>query len=182
MFVEGARTEEDYLVHWHRLCRMRVNVRIDPFRGAPRQLIDRAAREKRQSDRDARRGRGRAYDEVWCMFDVDEHPALHEVETMAADNGIHLAVSSPCLELWFVLHFEDQTAHIERDVAQRRSAELLRSGKVLSPDALTALEAHHLEARSRAQGLDRKHEGDSSPPWTNPSTGAWRVVDSIRTT
>jgi len=115
------------------------------------------------------------------MFDVDEHPRLNEVETMAGDNGVVLAVSSPCLELWFVIHFEDHEAHIERADAQRRSAQLLQSEKALSQEALIALEARLDDARARARRLDRKHSGDGSPAWTNPSSGAWRLVDSIRT-
>jgi hypothetical protein len=179
VFVEGARTEADYLIHWHRIHRTTVNVNIHPFRGAPRQLIDQAAEEKRQDERDARRGRGPAYDEVWCVFDVDEHPYLNEVEQMARDNGISLAVSNPCLELWFVLHFEDQTAHLERDAAQRQAAGFLGCGKVLTAEALTELESRHSAARTRAQALDAKHDGDGSPPRSNPSSGVWRLVDQI---
>ena len=114
------------------------------------------------------------------MFDIDEHPSLHEVRTMAADNGINLAVSSPCLELWFLLHYADQTAHIDRHDAQRRSADLLHCEKALTRDALESLEEFYPEARDRARALDSKHAGDGSPPWTNPSSGVWRVVDSIR--
>jgi hypothetical protein len=179
-FVEGARTEEDYLVHFHRIHRADVNLRIDPFRGAPRQLVERAAEAKRKSERGARKAEGRAYDEVWCVFDIDEHPLLNEVETMARDNGIRLAVSSPCLELWFVLHFENQTAYIDRDAAQRRASQLLGCGKSLSGDALAQLERAHDQARARAQALDAKHRGDGSSIWANPSTGAWKLVDSIR--
>lgn len=179
-FVEGLRTEEDYLVHFHRIHREDVNLSLDPFRGAPRQLVERAADAKRRSDREAKRGKGRAYDEVWCVFDIDEHPHLSEVETMARGNGIHLAVSSPCLELWFILHFEDQTAHLERGPAQQRAAELLRCKKKLSPQALATLEANYGAARARAQALDARHEGDGSAEWSNPSTSAWRLIESIR--
>lgn len=180
VFVEGDRTEEDYLVYWHRLHRSSVNVHIDPFRGAPRQLIDEAAREKRKGDREARRGKGRAFDEVWCMFDVDEHPLLNEVGIKAVDNEINLAVSSPCLELWFILHFQEQSAHIERRHAQKCASELLGCGKALTHDALAGLEHRYDEARDRARQLDRKHSGDGSPAWSNPSSGAWRLVDTIR--
>ena len=180
VFVEGERTEEDYLVHWHRLHRTSVNVVVDPFHGPPRQLIDRAARAKRTSRREERRGRGRSYDEVWCVFDIDDHPSLNEVETMARDNEISVAVSSPCIELWFVLHFEDQTAHIERTAAQERSRELLGCGKALNEAALAVLEERYEAARQRARHLDEKHHGDGSPRWTNPSSGVWQIIDSVK--
>jgi hypothetical protein len=31
-----------------------------------------------------------------------------------------LTSPDPCVELWFILHFEDQTAYLERQTAQRR--------------------------------------------------------------
>jgi len=162
VFVEGERTEEDYIRHWHRANRFNVNVRLHPQRGMPRTLVETAAAEKRQAEREEKRGRGRAYDEVWCVFDVDDHPRLHEVEPMARDNGIHLAVSNPCIELWFMLHFRDQTAYIHRADAQRAAAECLACGKTLSTGALAALEEHHSDARARAIALDAKHQGDRS--------------------
>lgn len=179
MFVEGERTEEDYLLHWHRRNRFNVNVRIHPDRGSPRTLIDKAAEEKKKAEREGRRGRGRAYDEVWCVFDVDDHPVLHEVTTKARDNGIHLAISNPCIELWFLLHFGDQTAYIDRAAAQRNSAEHLSCEKSLSAEALAMLEARHEKAETRARALDVKHAGDGSPPGWNPSSGTWRIVNSI---
>lgn len=180
VFVEGRRTEEHYIVHWHRKHRENVLVTVDPFRGGPRQLIDRAVEAKKRGDRDARRRRGRPYDEIWCFFDVDEHHAIDEVEVVAAAHGIKLAVSNPCLELWFILHFQDQTAHIDRHSAQSRSEALLSCSKCLSESALDALESGHDDATSRAQKLDFKHHGDGSPPRSNPSSGAWELVDSIR--
>jgi hypothetical protein len=50
-------------------------------------------------------------DEVWCVFDVDEHPKLAEARDQANANGIQLAVSNPCFELWLLLHFQEHRAH-----------------------------------------------------------------------
>jgi hypothetical protein len=182
VFVEGLRTEEDYLVHWHRAHRRHVNVTIHPFRAGPRQLIERAVQEKRRGEREQRRGRGRAYDEVWCCFDVDEHPHLHEVEQIAQANGIALAVSNPCIELWFLLHYESQTAYVDRWDAQRRASDHLGCGKALTPTALTELETRLSIATERAQALDVKHAGDGSPAGHNPSSSVWRLVGSISST
>lgn len=179
MLVEGLRTEEDYLVHWHRAHRTKVNVTVHPFRGGPRQLIDRAVEEKRKSEREQRRGGGRTYDEVWCCFDVDAHPGLNEVETIARAHDIRLAVSNPCMELWFLLHFENQTAYLDRWAAQSRASHHLRCGKALSSTAFNELEGRHAIAAERAQALDTKHEGDGSPPGDNPSSSVWRLVATI---
>jgi hypothetical protein len=180
VFAEGLRTEEQYVVHWHRRHRDRVNVVIDDFRGTPLQIVQRAVAAKKESERESRKGRGDAYDKVWCICDVDEHPNLAEAINLAEAHGIGLAISNPCIELWFILHFEDQTAYIDRKAAQSRAKELLSCGKSLSDAALLALEERHDHAAERAQALDQKHEGDGSAAGSNPSSAVWRLIDSIR--
>lgn len=180
LFVEGLRTEEIYLVDWHRRYRDRVRVTIDPYRAGPFQLVERAVAAQRAEAYDARRGRGRAYDQIWCVFDRDEHPNFESAVDLAARHGIRVAVSNPCIELWFLLHFEDQTAFIDRHEAQARAETILCCSKVLSPAALESLADGYDEARQRAMRLDEKHHGDGSPPGSNPSSGLWRVIDQVR--
>jgi len=114
------------------------------------------------------------------MFDRDEHPNFAQAIDLAEKHGINLAISNPCLELWFILHFEDQTSYLERYAAQHRAEELLGSPKVLTESALTALAHGYDEARRRAKKLDEKHAGDGSPPRSNPSSGVWRLIDLLR--
>ncbi len=180
MFVEGLRTEEIYLVDWHRRYRDRVTVTVDPFRGGPLQLVKRAIEAQRIEKRETRRGRGRPYDQIWCMFDRDEHPNFVEALQLATDHGIHLAISNPCLELWFLLHFQDQTAFIDRHDAQQRAEMSLQCARTLTPAATEKLAEHYQRARERAIKLDEKHCGDGSTPGSNPSSGVWKVVEAIR--
>lgn len=91
-------------------------------------------------------------------------------------------ISNPCIELWFVLHFADQTAHIERGVAQRRSRELLGCDKVLTGPALAELSERYVHAKQRAQQLETKHAGDGSPEHSNPSSNMWELIERIRGT
>lgn len=180
MFVEGLRTEELYLTYWRRQYRDRVLVEIDPYRGGPLQLVEKAVEAQRTEARDARKGRGRAHNQTWCVFDRDEHPNFTKAIALADRHGINLAISNPCLELWFILHFEDQTAHMDRHPAQHRAEEFLGCSKVLTESALSALAERYDEARRRAMKLDEKHAGDGSPPGNNPSSGMWRLIDLIR--
>lgn len=180
VFVEGKRTEERYLVDWARRYRGDVIVVIDPFRGVPLSLVEHAVKLQRQERRDERRARGRKYDEIWCVFDIDEHPDLDRAFDLARRHGIHLAVSNPCLELWFILHFEDQSAWIHRRRAQERSEELLGCGKVLSDDAVAVLFDRYDCAADRARQLERRHSDAGSDPGENPSSGVWRLIETIR--
>ena len=178
-YVEGLRTEEQYVNDWYRRHRANVVVTIDDFRGGPLQLVQHAVEAQRRAKRDERKARGKGYDQYWCVFDVDEHPNLAQAVDLARRHGIRLAISSPCLELWFILHFESQTAWIERGRAQSRSKELLDCSKSLTEPALGVLAERYADARDRAKALDVKHEGDGSPPRSNPSSGVWRLIDSI---
>jgi RloB-like protein len=180
VYVEGARTEEDYLVYWSRLYRTRVRVTIAPERGVPTTLVAHAIEAKKAGVREEKRGRGSAWDEIWCMFDEDAHPGLHDAIASAAANDIKLAVTNPCVELWFILHFEDQTGHIERQQAQSRARHHLSCEKALSDTALDLLGRHYENARARAIALDAKHAGDGSPTRSNPSSEVWKLVDRIR--
>lgn len=180
MFVEGLRTEDMYLTYWHRRCRDRIRIEIEPFRGAPLQLVKRAVEAQQTEARDAKKGRGRAHGQIWCIFDRDEHPNFEQALALANMHGTNLATSNPCLELWFVPHFEDKTAHLERHAAQGRAEDLLGCSKFLSESALRALAERYDEAKARAEKLDEKHAGDGSPSGNNPSSGIWRLIDVVR--
>jgi len=143
-------------------------------------MVDVAVEHKRRSERDQKRGRGRAYDEVWCVFDVDEHHAISEARRKARDNDVRLAISNPCIELWFLLHFQDQTAELDRAAAQRLSADALGSGKSLSLESRQVLTARHDEAVVRARALSTRHDGNGLPPDANPSSSLWELIESIR--
>jgi hypothetical protein len=179
VFAEGEVTEEDYLKHWHRRFRARVNVEIHEFHGTPLALVQRAVEAKDAEEKAERRGKGRAHDEVWCVFDVDQHPLLGEAIDFAKANDIHLAISNPCIELWFVLHFADQAAYIDSHAAQRLARGHLDCDKALSVPALAALDRGYDEAKARAQSLDIKHHGDGTPAPGNPSSSIWQLTDSI---
>lgn len=179
-FTEGESTEDGYLVHWRREFRDRVLVTVDTFHGGPLQLVERAIDSKRSEASEERRGRGRAHDEIWCVFDRDAHPNVPQAIEKAGAHGINIVISNPCIELWFMLHFEDQTGHLERGHAQRRSRDLLGCAKSLTPTALKELSGRYSDAKRRARLLDEKHLGDGSSQRSNPSSNMWQLVDRIR--
>jgi hypothetical protein len=156
-----------------------VAVEIDDAGGVPKTLVERAAARKREAERDAKSQRDEflSYDEVWCVFDVDEHPHLPDARQQARDNEIDLAVSNPCFELWALLHFQDHTAHIERRDARRRLKRHLPEYDKALPFA--RLHPKYADAVRRSQELDRRRE-DADDPGGNPSTGVHRLTERIR--
>lgn len=180
VLVEGSKTEDGYLLPLRRAVRDKVLLTVDARGGAPFTLVERAVEAKRASARDAARARGRAFEDIWCVFDVDEHPKVPEAIALAQAHGIEVVISNPCIELWFILHFEDQTAAIDRHQAQHRAEELLSCKKNLTDDAIELLYARYADARRRAQALDAKHQGDGSPPRSTPSSDVWRLIEHLR--
>lgn len=184
MLTEGRRTEVEYLAKWASEFRDRVTVEFDAFHGAPMSLVERAVVLVEQRERALRRKRDEPpFDEIWCVFDRDEHPYVAEALSVAERHEIGVAFSNPCFELWLVLHAADLRRHTERHAVQSMSATLgFTIGKGLHPDAWPTLKASWESAAQRAIDLDAMHAGNDSPPGTNPSTSVAQVVRSLQRT
>ena len=178
VFTEGSKTEVHYVNHWARLNRDRVTVAIDRLHGPPRKLVERAARTRRARATESRR-RGGDPNEYWCICDRDQHSKVDEALKMASDNEVEVVLSTPCIELWFVLHFRDQRAHMDAKQAKSASRDLLRCREALSSEAVHELQERFGEARRRARQLDSWHKANGSPPRSNPSSDVWRLIDRI---
>src|SRR4051794_19759232 len=55
-------------------------------------------------------------DESWAVFDGDEHRDAvpqnwNDAVQTARSRKVNLAISNPAIELWFLLHFQEQNAH-----------------------------------------------------------------------
>ena len=67
--------------------------------------------------------------QTWAVFDRDEHPNNRWAQAFnkaaAQRPPVAIAQSNPCIELWAILLYRDQTAHIERGAAQKELAALM---------------------------------------------------------
>jgi hypothetical protein len=113
---------------------------------------------------------------VWCVFDIDEHPLIPEAKDQARANGIELAISNPCFELWALLHFQDKSAHIERGKVQLLCRQLMPGyEKKLNYEALRP---RYPDALKRAEDLERWHDSRNTVG-ANPSTMVHRLIERI---
>lgn len=117
---------------------------------------------------------------MWCVFDVDEHPHIPDAKQQARDNGILLAISNPCFELWALLHFQDQTAHIERRDAYRLVCEHI--AEYVKELPFEKLQPGYADAVKRAIALEKRHEAAMMDRGSNPSTGVYMLLQSIEGT
>ena len=178
VLTEGRVTEPDYLRRWARLNRGRVHVDFFDAGKTPEVLVRRAKDCVRRNPRSKRADPH--FDEIWCVFDTDEHRHLSQAVDDARQSEIEVSVSNPCIELWLVLHARDQTAHIHRHEVQRLSKKLgLTDGKKIADAAWGALVEAFETAKQRAQTLDERHSGNGSPRRSNPSTDLWRLVEQL---
>ena len=180
VYPEGSVTEYEYLRHWERANRS-ITLDWGESGMSPLSLVSRARDDCRLSQRSAKRDGAPQFDEIWCVFDVDTHPQVHQAIFEATQSGVNVAVSNPCFELWLVLHSHDQRAHVDGRAIQRQASNLgLIDGKSVPEDAWGVLDDNYEDARRRAKDLDHWHEGNGSPPRSNPSTDVWRLVDRLR--
>lgn len=58
-------------------------------------------------------------DRIWCVFDRDDNTneMLTKAKRQAIKAGYQIAFSNPSFEVWFLLHFNDQTTPIENGEA-----------------------------------------------------------------
>lgn len=179
---EGARTEPDYC-RWLRDQLGSRLLRIEPKGGDgtsdPLRLVRKAVKLKADAAQRARREKDAflAYDQVWCLVDVDDHTTLGQAAAEARKADIQLAVSNPCFELWALLHLEDRRGHIERNALRERlRVHMPDYDKQLRHDLLAGRVGQAVE---RAQHLDRLHADSSRAAGSNPSTGVWRLVEIL---
>jgi len=111
------------------------------------------------------------------VFDIDEHPLIPEAKDQAKANGIELAISNPCFELWALLHFRDQRAHIERGKVQHLCRSHMR-GYEKELDYET-LQPKYSDAVRRAGDLEKWH-GSRGTVGANPSSTVYRLVERIK--
>ncbi|MDP5018546.1 MAG: RloB family protein, partial [Dolichospermum sp.] len=59
-------------------------------------------------------------DAAWAVFDGDEHieksrTSWENAINRANSQKINLAITNPCFELWYLIHFQDHLSQISRD-------------------------------------------------------------------
>ena len=177
---EGEVTEPEYLRGLQRACRNpRVTIKLAEEHGVPMALVRAAKKYKEEA-----RGRANqeeddnlAYDSVWCIFDVDDHPAVGEASEMARDNRIRLAISNPCIELWLLLHFSENPGMQHRDTISR-----ILKNHVPDYDKhvdYATYSAGYSQAVTRARKMDQDAR-EAQEPHRNPTTGVYELTELIR--
>lgn len=144
----------------------------------PKQIVEQAKRLRAGADREARRMHddNLRYDQVWCVFDRDEHVHFDEAVNQASDNELGLAVSNPCFELWILVHFQDQTAGLTRQDAESKVRNYIPGYKKHISFAELEGRTNGAARRARKMESDAKERGKATD---NPTTGVWQLVKEL---
>ncbi|MEU9887775.1 RloB family protein [Sphaerisporangium sp. NPDC051011] len=89
---------------------------------------------------------------------------------------VDLGLSTPCFELWLILHHADCARPFQStEDAKRKLREVLPSWS----ESNTRF-ADFSDGTEAACQRARKLDPDGEQPLKNPSTGVWRLVESLR--
>ena len=190
--TEGSKTEPLYLGEIRskfRLNTANVEVQHSQFGTTPLQVVEFAEHLFLNGD-EAREIPKKGFEQVYVVFDRDDHETYHNALAKAAAlngvlcNDLEQAVkfeaiaSVPCFELWLLLHFEDVQAPLHRTEVYQRLHHFL-------PDYDKGQAGHYAQtshnladASQRAEHLAQlttAHDG------TEPYTDMHRLVHLLTT-
>lgn len=115
----------------HRISTASVQVQPSQLGTAPKLVVEYACELFRKGN-PHRQIIARRFDQVYAVFDRDDHESYHEALALAESMDGKLrnderqvvrfsAVASvPCFELWLLLHYEDILSPLHRDEVQKR--------------------------------------------------------------
>lgn len=186
VFCEGSRTEPDYFNALARISPYSlVDIKTVAGAGVPKTIAQRAVDEAAIRGIGAKNRRRKnsfeVNDEVWVVFDRDEHPDFAAAVAQCENAGIGVARSDPCFEVWLILHFEDYNRPDHRHKTQDHFGELCplydrKSNKTTDCSAIVG-DVEKAEARAEAQLAARAAEGAA---YSAPSTTVFMLTRRLR--
>lgn len=188
LVCEGKKTEPNYFKSLRKELRLTtVEVKIVGQGAAPKTVVKKAVELARDRKQEVHRGRdGIEYDHVWCVFDVEQthqNPSLPAALDQAAATGIDVALSNPCFEYWFLLHFTNcgQLLSNCKGVLLELKKHLPNYEK--AQDVFETLWPRVDDAIRRAKAREKSHVRAGTPrSKMDSSTEVYKVVELLRET
>jgi hypothetical protein len=181
--TEGKVTEVSYLRALKVILKRSFELPSIPTdHGDPLTLVELAKQKRTDLEGDAKRMRDpkTRLDEVWCVFDRDEHdaPRLSQAIDNARAAGIKVAFSNPCFELWLLLHFRDQPGDQHRHRIQVMVGTFVPGYDKYVPIDVLSDPNRIASAVKRARSL-AQHAEEEGDPYRSPTTSVYGLVCSL---
>jgi RloB-like protein len=170
---EGQKTEPQYFkgIRKHkRLRTLQVTIVDASGRTNPIAIINRAIAERQTIKAD----KGwEPNDTVWAVFDGDEHrhqdpQNWNMAIAQAKTQKINLAITNPCFEFWYLIHFQDAFSQMNAIAAAKKLQKHIPNytkAQTLFPDPLLSRTS---DAIQRAEKIAKQIEQTGLEPYANP--------------
>lgn len=178
---EGSKTEPNYfreIRSTYRLHTANVEVQPSELGTAPIQVVQYAKNLFEYGDRH-RNIQARAFEQVYAVFDRDDHESYSNALRLAAsldrklknDNKqlirFQAIASIPSFELWLLLHYEDIQAPLHRDDVMRRLKQYIPGYEKGAGRAFATTCDRLVTATQRAEALATRFTAETDPePYT----------------
>lgn len=185
IFCEGSATEPNYLERYKDLfCKNKAAIQVERNdKTTPIQLVEIAAQMKNSSQ-------AQPNDEFWVVYDRESPArtpeATHQkARDLAQKNGVHIALSNVCFEVWLLMHFQATCAACNTcdELTSRDDFRKWFSG--YEKGAGCILTCKQIEkARKNAKRMNDRTIKGADRSWTvpskwNPYTNVYELLDAI---
>ncbi|MEU8202739.1 RloB family protein [Streptosporangium sp. NPDC049046] len=164
ILCEG-KTEKDYFagMRSRRGPQIDVDVPKGDHLAKVREAVDRASND---------------YDTVWCVLDTELDGRLTAEMTREAEKSsrVRLGLSTPCFELWLILHHADWARPFQSADAAKKELKKIKPSWSEKNTRFSDFSAGVDAACDRAKKLNP----DGGNSLKNPSTSVWELVTGIR--
>ncbi|MCE5297153.1 MAG: RloB family protein [Euryarchaeota archaeon] len=174
VICEGERTERLYFLDLRKNFRMNIEVKPSHDRDAIG-MVRCCLKVIEDEELDLEDG-----DEVWCVFDTDNNTDEMIEEATRIAGPVNIAISNPCFELWFILHFE---YHDKRINDCEEAVKVLTKhihDYCKSKDVFPMIEGSTADAIENAKKLNKHHLGQGKVLKNcecNPSTQVFLLLE-----
>ena len=130
----------------------------------------------------------KAYSEVWVVFDKDDNQDFDQAIALAKKEGLNVAWSNECFELWLLLHFQDLKSAIGRDDYYSKLTTHFKNRNINNGNYdkninnIFDITSEHVDiAIKRSNTLLEDHKKDNiiSPTKMNPGTKVQDLVSEL---
>jgi len=181
---EGEKTEPFYFEFLrvnYGLSNVQVEVLGKECGSAPKSVVDAAIQKKKSWKSSTVKVK---YNSVWCVMDT-ESPAsnkgLANAVKRAYDKGLQVALSNPCFEYWYILHFEHTGAPLANcREAVKKLREHFPGYEKNDSTIVNVLFPKTSDAIENASKIIKERGWEENLISCNPSTHVYRVVEYLQ--
>lgn len=191
--TEGSQTEPKYFAHY-RTRQTNIDIRVIGSRTSGGEtdylsLIRKAVEYQNKNQISISNG-----DAVWVVADGDvnynnpdpitaKDNLLSKARNLADAKGIRIAISNPCFEFWYLLHFQYTTKFFKDYPAVKTALTSYLPDYEKASDVYAQLSEHTTDAIQNALRVEQYHiQNGSNKPFgiaVNPFTDIYQLVESL---